>query len=192
VIAVAGLSPIRAGTQKICTLRIGGRALDAHYVIASGSLMPCRVDIRDALWKSWFDMKGRSQVFLRFVLMRNHPDTGVEEGIFGAAYELRNSALTPLSDRQLLDSLLSWFEMNLATPARFNRTKSKGFYRRKTAGLSWLKHTADEHITKMRELIVILEENGYRISQITTKPPGYVVFEDGHQVVAEPFRNARK
>jgi hypothetical protein len=44
----------------------------------------------------------------------------------------------------------------------------------------------------MRALIVILEENGYRVSQITTKRPGYVVFEDDHQVVAEPFRNAQK
>jgi hypothetical protein len=137
-------------------------------------------------------MKDRSQALLRFVLMRSHPDTGVEEGIFGAAYELRDSVLAPLSDRRLLDGLLSWFETNLAAPARFNRTKSKGYYRRKTAGVAWLKPTAGEHIAKMRELIVILEENGYRVSQITTKAPGYVVFEDDHQVVAEPFRSARK
>jgi hypothetical protein len=58
--------------------------------------------------------------------------------------------------------------------------------------VSWLKHTAAEHITKMRALTVILEENGYRVSQITTKRPGYVVFEDDHQLVAEPFRSARK
>jgi hypothetical protein len=137
-------------------------------------------------------MRDRSQVFLRFVLMRSHPDTGVEEGIFSAAYELRDNVGTPISDRRRLDDLLSWFEANLATPARFNRTKSKGYYRRKTAGVSWLKPRAGEHITKMRALIVILEENGYRVSQVTTKTPGYVVFEDDHQVVAEPFRNGRK
>jgi hypothetical protein len=59
-------------------------------------------------------------VFLRFALMRSHPDTGVEEGIFSAAHELRDSAHTPISDRRLLDGLLSWFEANLATPMRFN------------------------------------------------------------------------
>ena len=137
-------------------------------------------------------MRDRRQVLLRFVLLRSHPDTGVEEGVFSAAYELRDSALTPISDRRLLEGLLSWFGANLATPARFNRTKSKGYYRRRTAGVSWLKPTATEHIAKMRALIVILEENGYRVSQITTKRPGYVVFEDDHQVVAEPFRNAQK
>ena len=131
-------------------------------------------------------------MFLRFVLSRRHPDTGVEEGIFGAAYELRDSARTPATDRQLLDGLLSWFETNLATPGRFNRTKSKGYYRRRTAGVSWLKPRAGEHINKMRELAAILEENGYGVSQITTKTPGYVVLEDDHQVIAEPFRNAHK
>jgi len=137
-------------------------------------------------------MRDRRQVLLRFVLLRSHPDTGVEEGVFSAAYELRDSAFIPISDRRLLEDLLSWFGANLATPARYNRTKSKGYYRRRTAGVSWLKPTATEHIAKMRALIVILEENGYRVSQSTTKRPGYVVFEDDHQVVAEPFRNAQK
>jgi len=40
----------------------------------------------------------------------------------------------------------------------------------------------------MFALITILEKNGYPVSQITTDRPGYVVFEDDHQVVAEPFR----
>jgi hypothetical protein len=137
-------------------------------------------------------MRDRHRVLLRFVLLRSHADTGVEEGVFGAAYELRDGPLISVSDRRLLEGLLSWFDANLATPARFNRTKSKGYYRRRTGGVSWLKPTATEHIAKMRALIVILEENGYRVSQITTKRPGYVVFEDDHQVVAEPFRNAQK
>ena len=44
----------------------------------------------------------------------------------------------------------------------------------------------------MRELAAILEENGYAVSQITSKRPGYVVFEDDRQVVAEPFRDVQK
>lgn len=136
-------------------------------------------------------MRGRRPALLRFVLLRSHADTGVEEGIFSAAHDLRDDALTPMSDRRLLKDLLSWFDTNLATPTRFNRTKSKGYYRRKTTGISWLKLTAIEHIGKMRSLTAILEENGYRVSQITTTRPGYLVFEDDHQVVAEPFREAQ-
>ena len=131
-------------------------------------------------------------MLLRFVLRRFHPDTGVEEGIFGAAYDLREGTLLSPSDRQSLEGLLSWFRANLAIPQRFNTSRSKGYYRRKTAGISWLKPTATEHIAKMRVLIAILERNGYQVSQITTDRPGYVVFEDDHQLVAEPFRGDQK
>jgi hypothetical protein len=131
-------------------------------------------------------------MLLRLVLPRSHPDTGVEEGIFGAAYELREGTLMSISDRQSLEGLLVWFRVNLAIPQRFNTSKSKGFYRRKTAGISWLKPTASEHIAKMRALAAILEKNGYQVSQITTDRPGYVVFEDDHQVIAEPFRGDQK
>jgi hypothetical protein len=88
--------------------------------------------------------------------------------------------------------LLSWFETNLAIPERFNRTNSKGYYRRRnTAGVSWIKPSAQEHIAKMRALVLILENNGYLVSQITTTRPGYVIFQDDHQVIAEPFRDNR-
>ncbi len=104
-------------------------------------------------------------MLLRFVLPHPHPDTGVEEGIFGAAYDLRDGTLVSGSDRQLLESLLVWFRANLAVPQRFNTSKSKGYCRRKTAGISWLKPTATEHIAKMRELIAILE-NGYQVPKL--------------------------
>jgi len=125
---------------------------------------------------------------LRFVLLRSHPDTGVEEGVFNVAYHVTRKSLIPQVDRQALQDLLRWFETNLAIPTRFNRSRSK--YRRNTAA-SWLKPTATEHIDKMRALAAILQKNGYHVSQITTDRPGYVVFEDDHQLVAEPFRDER-
>ena len=87
-------------------------------------------------------MRDQRQTLLRFVLPHSHPDTGVEEGIFGAAYGLCESPLIASADRQLLEGLLVWFDTNLATPKRFNRSKSKGYYRRRTGGIAWLKPTA--------------------------------------------------
>jgi hypothetical protein len=129
---------------------------------------------------------------LRFVVANSHPDTGVEEGLFRAAHDLRDGGLAPAPDRERLEALLSWFDANLAKPERFNSTRSKGYYRRKTAGVSWLKPAAVEHLARMRELADVLERNGIRVSQITTDRPGYVVFEDDYQVVAEPFRGERR
>jgi len=107
-------------------------------------------------------MAVQGQTLLRFVVATSHPDTGVEEGIFRAAYELRNGTLASAFDRKALEALLSWFGANLAKPERFNSTKSKGYYRRKTTGISWLKTAAVEHLAKMREMAAILEQTAFR------------------------------
>jgi hypothetical protein len=73
--------------------------------------------------------------FLRFALGRRHADSGLEHGPFGVAYQLRDSLEVEAVDRDALAEHLAWFAKNLETPTRFNRTKSKGFYRRKPAGL---------------------------------------------------------
>jgi len=62
---------------------------------------------------------------------------------------------------------------NLAVPTRFNRTTSKAHYRRNATGISWFRDSAHEHITRIHDLARI----------------GFVVYEDEHQVVAEPFAN---
>jgi hypothetical protein len=129
------------------------------------------------------------KTLFRFVLPHSHPDTGVKDGVFRAAYALRRGNELSVADRQSLEDLLGWFKSNLAIPERFNKSKSKGYYRRRSAGISWLKPTASEHLAKMGELAKILQNNGYEVSQISTDRPGYVVFEDDHQVVAEPFRS---
>ena len=133
-------------------------------------------------------MTENPKTLLRFVLSHKHPHTGVRDGIFEAAYGLCDGHYISGADRKSLEGLLSWFEDNLAIPKRFNRSKSKGYDRRNTAGISWLKLAASEHLARMRALVAILEKNGYQVSQISTTRPGYVIFEDDYQVIAEPFR----
>ena len=71
-------------------------------------------------------MSGQRQELLRFVLQRRHPDTGVAEGVFGAAYELRDGTVIAASDRSSLEDLLAWFRANLAVPPRFQQKQIKG------------------------------------------------------------------
>lgn len=126
-------------------------------------------------------------MYLRFVLARMHPDSGSRDGVFGAAYELRDGGELAASQRQELEALLRWFDDNLQEPTRFNKTNSKGRYRRATKGLSWLKSSAVTHIRKLRHLISILEDHGFHVTMIKAQNPGYIVYEDAHQIVAEPF-----
>lgn len=128
---------------------------------------------------------------VRFVLPGMTPDTGVSDGVFHAAYNLKRGSDLSSSERKELESLLQWFGKNLEVPTRFNRTKSKGYTRRTTKGISWLKSTATEHIANMHSMVSILRNYGHHVTMIKTKKPGYVVYEDEHQIVAEPFNDLR-
>jgi hypothetical protein len=75
--------------------------------------------------------------FIRFILGQRHEDSGIEEGFFRVAYELRDSPLVEPTHRELLADILVWFEQTLNTPDRFNRTRSKGSYRRRARGIAW-------------------------------------------------------
>lgn len=131
--------------------------------------------------------KGTAKTYLRFVVARTHPDSGVREGVFGAAYELLDGHDLAATERKALRAHLVWFTSNLATPDRFNRSTSKGSYLRNTRGISWLKSDADEHLARLREMVLILEEHGFHVTMQKSRRPGYIVYEDVHQIVAEPF-----
>src|SRR4029453_2639411 len=105
--------------------------------------------------------------FIRFVLARQHLESGVKEGTFALAYQLRDSPQVEAAHRDLLAENLAWFEKNLETPTRFNRSTSKGFYRRKTRGIAWFKDTATEHLARMYQIKAVLEHYGHSVMMIS-------------------------
>ena len=125
--------------------------------------------------------------YLRFVLQRKHADSGVNEGLFSTGYALRDDDETPFYDRDTLAGVLTWFDDNMKVPTRFNRTASKGCFDRNTKGISWFKASSWEHIEKMRDMAAVLAEHGHLIDEIRTERPGYIVYEDDVQIVAEPY-----
>jgi hypothetical protein len=129
--------------------------------------------------------------YLRFIVSNPHPDTGVAAGVFTVAYALRDAGETSKHDRDALAETLAWFSKSLPIPKRFNRSASKGFYRRNTKGIAWLRDDALEHISRMHELKRILEANGQVVHIIQEDRIGYIVYEDDAQVIAEPFADTR-
>jgi len=95
------------------------------------------------------------------------------------------------TDFKMLRDTLAWFDANLQKPSRFNRTRSKGYYRRTPSGIAWFRDTATECITRMHDLKTVLEAHGYPVAIIREDRVGYVVYEDEQQVVAEPFADTR-
>ena len=58
--------------------------------------------------------------------------------------------------------------------------------------MCWFKPAAREHILRIRDIVAILENHGVTTKMLVTRRPGYVVYEDEHQVAAIPFRRKRR
>jgi len=86
-----------------------------------------------------------------------------------------------LADADELNELRAWFSDNLERPTSFGRDTLR-------LGICWFKIHATSHIARIWEMVRILERNGIYVKKIKTAKPGYVIYEDEWQLVAEPFR----
>ena len=125
-------------------------------------------------------------MFVRFVVDRIHPDSGRRTGIFQAAYQLRHSGSMTGYEHDRLAAALSWFNKNLDKPARLSWSSRPN---RKAQAICWFKAGAAEHLARIREIQHILAQNGIVVEMITTRRPGYVVYEDDYQLAAYPFND---
>jgi hypothetical protein len=124
-------------------------------------------------------------MLMRFVSDIPDPENSHEPaGLFMVASWVRDRAEAGPSDLARLQSLRAWFNEHLERPRRFNRSRRP--HRREKA-ISWFKDSALEHIQQAREMAAIVGTCGYVIREVRTRRPGYVVYEDEFQVVAEPF-----
>jgi hypothetical protein len=119
--------------------------------------------------------------YVRFVISRKDEDSNVEQGIFQAAAQSLEWHSISGSDADELNDLRAWFSENLERPTSFGRDKLR-------LGICWFKTNSTEHISRIWEMIHILERNGIYVKKIRTDKPGYVIYEDEWQLVAEPFR----
>jgi|SRR6185503_3797915 len=129
-------------------------------------------------------------MYLRFTTQFINADGELETGIFMALRYLRDDySVTKDEDIKRLKEISSWFDRNLEKPTRFSKGTSK---LNADISLSWFKDSARVHIKKMQEFIEIAERYDMLVERITSKNPGYIVFEDEYQVSAVPFKTDRK
>jgi hypothetical protein len=119
--------------------------------------------------------------YVRFVIGRKDEDSHVEQGVFQATAQALEWRDITGSDADELNGLRAWFSENLERPTSFGRDRLR-------LGISWFKTCATEHISRIWEMVHILERNGIYVKKIRTDKPGYVIYEDEWQLVAEPFR----
>ena len=81
-----------------------------------------------------------------------------------------------------------WFSQHLERPRRFRRSRCP---RAENKGVCWFKSSANKHLAKIHEMICVLEMNDIYVRMLKKHRPGYIVYEDDYQVVAEPFADLR-
>ncbi len=57
--------------------------------------------------------------------------------------------------------------------------------------ISWFKGSAQEMISKFRDLISILEQHDYPVRMLKTERPGQILYEDEFQIVAVTWIDRR-
>ena|ERR1700674_1314236 len=129
-------------------------------------------------------------MYLRFVVPQIDEDSLKELGVFHAVGNLRRAGKLHPHEEEQHDLIREWFNENLDKPTKFTASKPP-FYRKKSKAISWFKHTAHEHLDRIRVLVAILQDHGVSVRMIKAHRVGYVVYEDKYQIVAEPFSGER-
>ncbi len=119
--------------------------------------------------------------YIRFVIDRKDEDSHVEQGVFQATSQALERRTITGSDADEINELRMWFNENLDKPTSFGRDKLR-------LGICWFRTGSAEHIARIWEMVRILERNGIYVKKIRTDRPGYKIYEDEWQLVAEPFR----
>ena len=124
---------------------------------------------------------GAIMKYIRFQGLQKTVGISSQCGVFQLAYKLKNSPEITAYDDHELRKHLAWLEMHLKAPTLDEKPGSQ-------RAIFWFRDRALEPINRIRSIKAILVEYGFWVEQITCENPGYVLYEDGWQVAAKPFR----
>lgn len=127
-------------------------------------------------------------MYVRFVAKTRLPGSRCRKGVFHHACDLVDERKLDLLDELRFEIAADWFDLHLPFPRRFSRSRRPNAH---PTAICWFKAEARECIQRARKMAALLNSAGVPIDMLRTDKPGYVVYEDGFQVVAVPFRETR-
>jgi hypothetical protein len=104
-------------------------------------------------------------------------------GVFRRAYDLFHSGNLEPYDAGRLEVTLRWFERHLPLPDR-SKLHPRAIF--------WFKPSAGMTARRIWQLAAQVREHGSAVEIVKTRRPGYILYEDDHQVAAIPFRDTFK
>lgn len=123
-------------------------------------------------------------MFVRFVTARQDENSHALEGVFQAAYKLRDAGKLAPFEEELLADLLKWYGTHLPSPACLSEIGTE-------RAISWFKARAGKRLQKIWQIVTILKEHGVHVDMIRTDRPGTIIYEDVWQIAAIPPKTKR-
>jgi hypothetical protein len=120
--------------------------------------------------------------YLRFQSLQPCHGTPSRLGIFQIAFQVRDAVETHAHDADEIDQNLRWLQMHLRSP-NLSAADRRAIF--------WFKQTAREPMKRIWAMKPYLEAYGYWIELVKTWKPGLIIYEDGWQVAAKPWRDGR-
>ena len=120
--------------------------------------------------------------FFRFTTAAIHPDSHEPRGIFRSAGLVLDTRVDiAVADRERFEDVLAWFNRHLPFPRRVTPEM-----------IFWFRPEARECASRIWELVHLLREHGVLVQTMRTARPGRIVYSDGMQVGAVPYRAVQR
>ncbi len=120
-------------------------------------------------------------MLIRFCVLKPDSQSHSPQGVFQAAFALRDLGELEPYEEEWLERDLAWLRMHLPSP---DCLREDGNHR----AICWFKPCAKNAIDRVRGIVAMLESRGIVVRMLTTADPGAVVYEDRWQVAAKPRR----
>ena len=120
--------------------------------------------------------------YVRFESQITNAGTASRLGVFQLAFLVRDAVDTMPSARDEIVRNLEWLKVHLHSPEIL---RDPQHYR----AICWFKDTAREPMKRIWAIKPFLENHGYWIDVVTSRNPGNLLYEDGWQIVATPWRS---
>jgi hypothetical protein len=128
-------------------------------------------------------------MYVRFVVGADSENAHRLDGLIQAAFDLHDDGQLYPHEVACLREALVWFGKYLPIPP-FLEKQQGGEWTKDV--VCWFRPEASEAIQRMWDVVSILREHGVPVRFVTTEKPGWIVYEDHYQIVAErPKRTHR-
>lgn len=122
--------------------------------------------------------------YVRFESQIPCEGTNTRLGLFQVAFQVCRAPETAAYDSDEISRNIGWLKLHLNSPKELEDRKN-------FRAICWFKATAREPMQRIWAIKPYLESYGYWIDVVTTRDPGQIIYEDGWQVAAKPWRGAR-